>query len=94
MGTDKQTDLDPSCVTHTMKDQRQTDDAANGLFRCTLARGTASSRRSDEQKWWRRAGGLESRAAAIKVLDFPQRVTVRIGIKSHLSGVTGAGGAY
>lgn len=29
-----------------------------------------------------------------KVLDFPQRATVRIGIKSHLSGVTGAGGAY
>lgn len=37
-GTDKQTDLDPSCVTHMMKDQRQTDEAANGLLRCACKR--------------------------------------------------------
>lgn len=73
MGTDKQTDLDPSCVTHTMKDQRQTDEAADGLFPCTLARGTSSSRRSDKQKWWRRAGGLESLAAAIKSPRLPAK---------------------
>lgn len=87
MGTDKQTDLDPSCVTHPMKQQMGSS-----------AAHLQEVRRRPEGATSRNGGGAPAVLSPLpppsKVLDFPQRATVRIGIKSHLSGVTGAGGAY